>query len=92
MYKAQNNKREYPTKRKTYYPKESSKEKPLININKQRYHKGHQNQLVGASRRTETYTKDKTVIVTESVDILDFNNDMFEYKFAMKNGNKRRKY
>ncbi len=41
--------------------------------------KGHQNQLVNASRRIETYTKDKTVIVTENVNIVDFNNDIFQY-------------
>jgi len=38
--------------------------------------------MINASRRTETYTKDKTVIVTEVVNVVDFNGDNFSYEFG----------
>jgi len=44
--------------------------------------KRSQNQLLNASRRTATYTKDKTVIVTEEVNVVDFNSDNFVYLFG----------
>ncbi|MBI9008474.1 MAG: hypothetical protein JEZ05_00455 [Tenericutes bacterium] len=91
---------------KKYYPSKrdnnnSSITKPFANVNRTRYKQGHQNQLLNASRRTETYSQYKTVIVTESVNIVDFNSDDFEYEFGDKkvkkkqhnyNNNQRRKY
>lgn len=78
------NKKYYPQKKKNHYPKNRSITKPFAYDNRIRYQKGHQNQLLNASRRTETYTKDKTVIVTESVNVVDFNSDNFEYAFGGK--------
>ncbi len=83
--------------RKKYYPKKQSKEnnqvpsitQPFAPDNRERYQKGHQNQLLNATRRTETITKNKTVIVTESLNVVDFNNDNFDYRFGEKNMNKR---
>ena len=75
-------KKYYPQKKKKHYPKNQSITKPFAYDNRIRYQKGHQNQLLNASRRTETYTKDKTVIVTENVNVVDFNSDNFEYLFG----------
>ena len=77
-------KKYYPQKKKNHCPKNQSITKPFAYDNRIRYQKGHQNQLLNASRRTETYTKDKTVIVTESVNVVDFNSDNFEYQFGEK--------
>ena len=87
-------KKYYPQKRNQNYPSKENIVNPMFNKHKPRYQKGHQNQVVNASRRTETYTKDKTVIVTEKFNIVDFNNDEFEYQFGGKNlkKNNRRKY
>jgi len=86
-------KKYYPQKKKKQYPKNQSITKPFAYDNRIRYQKGHQNQLLNASRRTETYTKDKTVIVTENVNVVDFNSDNFEYLFGnegFKNNKHRR--
>ena len=85
------NKKHYPQKKKNHYPKNQSITKPFAYDNRIRYQKGHQNQLLNASRTTETYTKDKTVIVTESVNVVDFNSDNFEYAFGGKQV-KRKQY
>jgi hypothetical protein len=91
------NKKYYPQKKKKQYPQNQSITKPFAYDNRIRYQKGHQNQLLNASRRTETITKDKTVIVTESVNVVDFNSDNFMYEFGeqkvkKKQYNNRRKY
>lgn len=78
------NKKKYPSKYKNH-SSSNSISKPFAFDNKTRYTKGHQNQLINASRRTETHTKDKTVIVTENVNVIDFNSDSFVYMFG--NGN-----
>lgn len=95
--------------KKKYYPKKQynhndhvpSITKPFAFDNRVRYQKGHQNQLLNASRRTESITRDKTVIVTESVNVVDFNSDNFEYVFGnqqnitknhYQENNNRRKY
>lgn len=75
------NNKHYPSKRN--YPN-NSLVNPIVNSNRSRYKKGHQNSLMSGSRRTETYYKDKTVVVTESVYIIEFNNDNFDYNH---NGN-----
>lgn len=86
--------------KKKYYPKKHSNQntqvpsitKPFAFDNRVRYQKGHQNQLLNASRRTETITKDKTVIVTESVNVVDFNSDNFMYEFGQQKANKNQNY
>jgi len=78
-------KKYYPTKHRNHEENNSSITKPFAYNNRVRYTQGHQNQLLNASRKTQTYTKDKTVIVTESVNVVDFNNDNFEYAFDNKN-------
>jgi len=83
------NKKYYPQKKKKQYPSNQSITKPFAYDNRIRYQKGHQNQLLNASRRTETYTKDKTVIVTESVNVVDFNSDDFMYEFGEKKVKKK---
>lgn len=99
-----NNKKHYPQNKKRHYPqkkggqdqKTHSITKPFAFDNRTRYQKGLQNQLLSAHRRTETYTKDKAVIITETVDVVDFNNDSFVYEFGnkkvRKNQNNRRRY
>ena len=86
-------KKYYPQKKKKQYPKNQSITKPFAYDNRIRYQKGHQNQMLNASRRTATYAKDKTVIVTEEVNVVDFNSDNFEYLFGndgiRKNNNRR---
>ena len=83
-----NKKPYYPAATKNHPPAKPSISKDLINSQRTRYTKGHQNQMINASRRTETYTKDKTVIVTEVVNVVDFNGDNFSYEFG---GNKNLK-
>ena len=78
-------KKYYPSTKKNNDVANTSISKPFANANRIRHKKGLQNQLLNASRRTETYTQDKTVIITENVNIVDFNSDGFEYEF----GNKR---
>lgn len=90
-------KKYYPKKQNNFNKQTPSITKPFAFDNRVRYQKGHQNQLLNASRKTETYTKDKTVIVTESVNVVDFNSDNFEYQFGEKSMKKkqyenRRKY
>ena len=65
-------KKNYPQKKKQHYPSNQNIANPNIINNKPRYQKGHQNQFVNAFRKTETYYKDKTVIVTESFNMVDF--------------------
>lgn len=81
----------YPTKR---YNNSSqygnSIARPVAATNRNRYRKGYQNSLTNATRRTETYSKDKVVIVTESVNVVDFNSDNFQYNFD--NINQRTNY
>lgn len=74
----------YPKKQNNHNKQVSSIIKPFAFDNRMRYQKGHQNQLLNAPRKTETYTKDKTVIVTESVNVVDFNSYNFEYQFGEK--------
>lgn len=74
-----------------YYPKKRyhnnnnhsdySIAKPVAGTNREKFKKGYQNSLTNATRRTETYSKDKVVIVTESVNVVDFNTDNFTYNF-----------
>lgn len=75
-------KKHYPSKYNNHPPANNSITHPFANPNKTRYTKGHQNQMINASRRTATYTKDKTTIVTENVNIVEFNSDSFEYVFG----------
>lgn len=87
------NKNYYPQKRKNQYaPKTYRNNNSIVNPNvfnhKIRHNKGLQNQYLSAFRKTETYHKDKTVIVTERVDVVEFNNDSFEIEFGGKNFNK----
>lgn len=96
-YNTQNKKEHYPKKQDNKNNQVPSITKPFAFDNRVRYQKGHQNQLLNASRKTETYTKDKTVIVTESVNVVDFNSDSFDYEFGNKEikkreYNQRRKY
>jgi hypothetical protein len=74
-------KKHYP---KTYQSNDVSKSitKPFATSEQRRYHKGYQNKMVSASRKTETRSKNKTVIVTESVNVVDFNTDDFEFQFG----------
>lgn len=81
-------KKYYPQKKKNHYPKNQSITKPFAYDNRIRYQKGHQNQLLNASRRTET----TTVIVTESVNVVDFNSDNFEYLFGEKQVKRNHNY
>ncbi|QVK19308.1 hypothetical protein KHQ81_06355 [Mycoplasmatota bacterium] len=87
----------YPTKKYKNNRSNNSIARPVAATNRGRYKKGYQNNLTNATRRTETYSKDKVVIVTESVNVVDFNNDNFTYKFdnihqrTNKHYNKRRK-
>lgn len=84
-------KKYYPKKQTNHNNQTPSITKPFAYDNRVRYTKGHQNQMLNASRRTETYYEDKTVIVTESVNVVDFNSDNFEYAFG--NGDvKKRQY
>ncbi len=62
-------KKYYSKKQNTHNNHVPSITKPFAFDNRVRYQKGHQNQLLNASRKTETYSQDKTVIVTESVNI-----------------------
>ena len=82
-------KKYYPKKQYNHPVQNQSITKPFAYDNRVRYEKGRQNQLLNASRRTETYTKDKTVIVNESVNVVDFKNDNFEIEFGDKNIKKK---
>ncbi len=81
-----NYKKQYPKK----YHNNNNVMKPMSYGQKTRYKKGFQNQLVNASRRTETHTKDKTTIVTETINVVDFNTDSFEYVFGNNRNFKKR--
>lgn len=81
-------KKNYPQKKKQHYPSNQNIANPNIINNKPRYQKGHQNQFVNAFRKTETYYKDKTVIVTESFNMVDFNNDEFTLGLGKQTMNK----
>lgn len=87
-----NNKKYYPQKRNKNYPNKQNITNPNIINNKPRYQQGHQNQLMTAFRKTETYYKDKTVIVTESFNVVEFNNDEFEFELGVKKHNNQYKY
>ncbi|ERJ12517.1 hypothetical protein [Haloplasma contractile] len=75
------NQKYYPTKRYSNHRSDNSIARPVAATNRGRYQKGYQNNLTNATRRTETYSRDKVVIVTESVNVVDFNNDNFTYNF-----------
>ena len=77
------NQKYYPTKRINNNNNDGSYSiaRPVASTNRNRYSKGHQNSLTNATRKTETYSRDKVVIVTESVNVVDFNSDNFEYRF-----------
>jgi hypothetical protein len=93
-------KKYYPSTKKNNNVANTSISKPFANANRIRHKKGLQNQLLNASRKTETYTQGKAVIVTENVSIVDFNSDDFEYQFGNQRvkkkqndyNDKRRKY
>ena len=73
----------YPTKRYNNNNNNSgySIAKPVAGTNREKISKRLSKSLTNATRRTETYSKDKVVIVTESVNVVDFNNDNFTYNF-----------
>ncbi len=85
-------KKYYPTKRGNNNNNGYSIAKTVAGTNRGRYKKGYQNSLTNAMRRTETYSKDKVVIVTESVNVVDFNSDNFEYRFDNSNQRTNRNY
>jgi len=72
----------YPTRRNNHQPTTNNTiARSVAGVNRNRYKQGYQNSLTNATRRTETYSKDKVVIVTESVNVVDFNSDDFHYNF-----------
>ena len=89
-------KKYYPVRRDTYNQNNNdngySIAKPVATSNRGRYKKGYQKSLTNAIRRTETYSKDKVVIVTESVNVLDFNGDNFSYEFGPNKQNSQNNY
>lgn len=76
------NENQYPKKYNNDLKKKNHQIKPFSYGHKRRFKKGYQNQMVSASRKTETHTNDKTVIVTESINLVDFNSDGFEFIFG----------